>query len=1067
MTHASILSGSLRTLFGVGTLSGLTDGQLLERFLRGRRGAGEAASEAEAAFTVLVERHGPMVLNVCRAVLGDRHDAEDACQATFLVLARRAEWIRRGDSVASWLYGVARRIAARARRDAARRRALERRRLERIGSAEPTSAPPAEPWPELYEELDRLPEPFRAAVVLCDLEGHSYEQAAGLLSCPVGTIQSRLARGRRRLRHRLERRGIAPAVAMVGLGTELAARPAAALSPPLTAAIARAALAIGAGRTIAGAAPAAVAALAGAEVRRQVMKRLATILTTLLVAGLMATAAIGLAAGGQSGEPQAPLATGAVELAIGPIHVRVVDLDGKAAEDVPVEVRGWSQPSPSFTTDADGRVTIPREMLGERETLIARRGRDALAWYPSLDTDDRTNRPAGTEDDPIVMKLLPLDHQLESSVADEAGRRIPGVEIAVSFLHHPINGMVSGSLGRSAIIEPAKVDGAGRFVVKLPREATGGLKAVHPRFAIRPVVVHPTDRNVLPQTLKPAGGIIGRVTDAVTGRPVAGAVLSAQLVEARAQGLSGWGEAMSDDQGRFSIHGLEAGVYNVLLEEVPGRINATARAVEGVRVRASADAPADLTVIEGRAVRGIAVDRDTGQPVPGIRVGCYGPARPRSGDSWARTKTDDRGRFTFHVPHGEQYICLQDGDSNHRLAHRTVVVPDQGKVELVRLMRRAPRDQGMMGMMKVAAPDVGKAAGAPPDPTKVEDAEAVEVAVLPVEPAAGKAEVTVEQYTKAVGPAPAKAADRANGPAAARRFRAVTGHVRDPQGRPLAGVRLQATSPAGPPTPDLPVTDREGMFVFPRLPREPLMISLHRPGYRSQTQELPADREEVEWTFDLIPDSEARNQPGPPTDEPIPPDLRDRLIFVDLQSLGTDYLTDGPGESGNDLNRLPRGVHRLGETYFRIGEKMVHVQGRMRSDLPQAVKGIEVRARGRVLHFLHATQYGVESSDLIGAYAIHYADGTSERIPLVCGRQLADWWGFDDPSKRQATAAKVAWIGSNDTTEMNRGLKIRLFDLAWTNPHPEREIVALDMLSAGKDSDPRLSIVLIAVTLGP
>src|SRR5579883_2344481 len=163
---ASLLAGSLRTLFGAGTLAGLTDGQLLERFRCGRGGAGEAP-EAEAAFAALVERHGPMVLNVCRAVLGDRHDAEDACQAAFLVLARRAESIRRGDSVASWLYGVARRIAARARRDLARRRERERRRLERTRASEPVAPTPAEPWPELYEELDRLPEPFRAAVVLC------------------------------------------------------------------------------------------------------------------------------------------------------------------------------------------------------------------------------------------------------------------------------------------------------------------------------------------------------------------------------------------------------------------------------------------------------------------------------------------------------------------------------------------------------------------------------------------------------------------------------------------------------------------------------------------------------------------------------------------------------------------------------------------------------------------------------------------------------------------------------------------------------------------------------------
>src|SRR5262245_38670770 len=91
---AGRLSGSLQTLFGVGTLSGLTDGQLLERFLRGRGRAGGAVPEAEAAFTALVDRHGPMVLGVCRAILVDRHDAEDACQAAFLVLAQRAGTIR-------------------------------------------------------------------------------------------------------------------------------------------------------------------------------------------------------------------------------------------------------------------------------------------------------------------------------------------------------------------------------------------------------------------------------------------------------------------------------------------------------------------------------------------------------------------------------------------------------------------------------------------------------------------------------------------------------------------------------------------------------------------------------------------------------------------------------------------------------------------------------------------------------------------------------------------------------------------------------------------------------------
>ncbi len=244
------LGEPLQTLFGVGTLAGLTDGQLLERFADGR---GEAA---EAAFTALVERHGPMVLGVCRAVLGDRHDAEDAFQATFLVLALRAGSIRRGDAVASWLYSAARRVALRARRQAARHRERERRRAAQAGAAEAVSAPPADSWPELYEELDRLPEPFRAAVVLCDLEGHSYEQAAGMLHCPVGTVQSRLARGRQRLRKRLESRGLSSAVVLVGTGAGLTTRSAtAAVSSRLATAIAKTAVAIAAGQTIAGSGP--------------------------------------------------------------------------------------------------------------------------------------------------------------------------------------------------------------------------------------------------------------------------------------------------------------------------------------------------------------------------------------------------------------------------------------------------------------------------------------------------------------------------------------------------------------------------------------------------------------------------------------------------------------------------------------------------------------------------------------------------------------------------------------------------------------------------------------------
>jgi hypothetical protein len=438
------------------------------------------------------------------------------------------------------------------------------------------------------------------------------------------------------------------------------------------------------------------------------------------------------------------------------------------------------------------------------------------------------------------------------------------------------------------------------------------------------------------------------------------------------------------------------------------------------------------------------VDRATSEPVPGIQVGCYGPALPRSGSGGENHRTDERGRFTFHVPPGEQYVYLMEGGRGNRLSHRTVVVPEQGEVGLVRLMRQAARNPGMMGIMEAVPVAAEKAAA----------------------PAKGKAEGREEVYKKEIAPVAVRARpEQARAPDDAPRFRDVTGHVRDPQGRPLAGVRVNVSSDGPGPAPDLPaiehpVTDRDGLFLFPNLPRRPLMMVLNRPGSRGQIEDLRADRDEVEYTFRLIPDSETKDQLGPASDETIPPGLRDRLTFIDLDPWGTDYLTDGPGDDGNDLNRLPRGIHKLGETCFRISEEMVHVRGGQRPDLPRAVKGIKVRARGRVIHFLHGTQFGDDQSPLIGSYVVHYADGSSETIPLVYGRNLLNWWQFPGSTER-ATEARVAWTGSNDALEENPGLPIRLFDLAWTNPHPEREIVSLDVLSADKGCDP----FLVAVTV--
>jgi RNA polymerase sigma factor (sigma-70 family) len=199
----SDLLQQFRTLFESGTVAALTDGQLLERFLVSRDDGGEVA------FAALVARHGPMVLGVCRRALADPNDVADAFQATFLVLVRKARSIRVDDSLGRWLYGVSRRVAGRARAVAARRPRAEAGQLDALAAVLP-DPDGFELAAMLDEELARLPETYRSAVVLCDLGGLTHEEAARDLICPVGTIKSRLSRGRRRLKERLERRGLNP-----------------------------------------------------------------------------------------------------------------------------------------------------------------------------------------------------------------------------------------------------------------------------------------------------------------------------------------------------------------------------------------------------------------------------------------------------------------------------------------------------------------------------------------------------------------------------------------------------------------------------------------------------------------------------------------------------------------------------------------------------------------------------------------------------------------------------------------------------------------------------------------
>ena len=257
----------LQTLYRCGVTGHQSDEQLLERFLARRDEA------AEEAFTAIVQRHGPMVLGVCLRVLGDRHEAEDAFQATFLVLARKAASVIRRDKVANWLYGVACRTAKQARGRTARRRARE----ERVGMSPHIEPSDGDLGDELRgildEELARLPARYRAPIVLCELEGLSRQEAARRLGVPEGTISSRLARAKSQLRDRLARRGLG--LPMVVLSAALVREAGAAtLSDALIESTAQAAMCVAAGSTASAAVAASVVSLTEGVLKTMLLTKL-------------------------------------------------------------------------------------------------------------------------------------------------------------------------------------------------------------------------------------------------------------------------------------------------------------------------------------------------------------------------------------------------------------------------------------------------------------------------------------------------------------------------------------------------------------------------------------------------------------------------------------------------------------------------------------------------------------------------------------------------------------------------------------------------------------------------
>ncbi len=400
----------LRGLFGGRSVVALEDGQLLARY---------EADGDEAAFEALIGRHGPMVLTICRAVLRDEHDAEDAFQATFLVLAKKAGSVRGDDSLGGWLHRVAYRASVQASVEEARRRrkeaeaAMSRRDASGVGRESELSA-------LLHEEIDRLPESHRLPVVLCDLEGLTYEQAAEQLRWTVPTLRNRLAKARQRLKDRLARPGVAPLASV----------------PP---ALARATLSAVTG----GPASTGAALLTHALLSGMFMTKLKLISTAALAALALASAGVIAAGGGRPADDPKPVTEAksgpvskpepAVDEPAGLVEIRgiVVDPAGKPVAGAKV----WAsipEPARETTCGPDGRFRLkvpppdprrPDRVNASYPRLVASAPGFGLGF---LKEDFETISKGES-----TIRLVEDNPPIEGKIIDIEGRPVAGAKVQV------------------------------------------------------------------------------------------------------------------------------------------------------------------------------------------------------------------------------------------------------------------------------------------------------------------------------------------------------------------------------------------------------------------------------------------------------------------------------------------------------------------------------------------------------------------------------------------------------------------------------------------------------------
>jgi RNA polymerase sigma factor (sigma-70 family) len=666
--RSGLLSDQLGMLYNLGRVEEWSDGQLLGRFL-----AREDPAESEAAFAALVERHGAMVLRVCRGILGDSHDAHDAFQATFLLLVRKASSIRNRESVGEWLFRIARRVAVRARVVAVRRRQrLEVVMVERRNSPAETGAiaPDAGPDQEsLIAEVDRLPERYRAAVVLHYFEGLSTEATARRLGCARGTVLSRLSRARERLRSRLERRGVSlEAVWPIGAAADRLARTGTVPSLLARNTIRAAASTALGGAAIEGAVPAAVAALARQVARTLVVSRVRTAACLIILAASVVS--IGLAASrGPADEPSRPASgAGVTDPPRGTpakgqepqpgkaredslvFRGQVLDPDGQPVAGAPIIVTGPNNQKPPdrlATSGPDGRfeATVPVAAIDEAErddlpTFLA-------AFAPGSGPGRvKIDRQAAAK--PVAIRLVRDDVPIEGRILGLEGRGVPDARISVYAIADLPDGFLAklrsdagqanpshlwdDVMGRQLMLNKAGPIAAvrtgpdGRFRMNgLGRDRVVGLTVEGESIvetmihvvttadpAYKPLPISGDDWETFKllgphfELAAPPGRTVeGVVRDAETGRPIPGAKVGARWT---------MGGTTSDGQGRFRLAGMPKAEGNILyvgVEDQPYvKVEKTVGDAKGL-----GPVRFDVELRRGVWVTGRVVDKSSGRPV--------------------------------------------------------------------------------------------------------------------------------------------------------------------------------------------------------------------------------------------------------------------------------------------------------------------------------------------------------------------------------------------------------------------------------------------------------------------